>query len=226
MIGQILGHHLLDSLKAQLWHLPIKTLSKTIRECHEHFYLDCSNLSQAEHWIWIFCLYRRCNVRRHCPWSSLRFFAFLLTKWTRPWLLKYRWKAKCNRVLNVSWNNLLFVSSRAEEMVVVANLRLIHNKRHCEVDCWHCHTVTHIVTHHIRDCVTDDGAIRDRGETITDLCWVIWDNEMRWATSNWCEKRAHTVLWQPGRWEKEEEDSEPLKLFLYRWGFSQVYCCI
>ena len=66
-------------------------------------------------------------------------------------------------------NNLLFVSFEAEEMVVVANLRLIHNKRHCEVDCWHCHTVTHIVTHHIRDCVTDDGAPRDRGETITDL---------------------------------------------------------
>ena len=42
---------------------------------------------------------------------------------------------------------------------------LIHNKRHCEADCSHCHSVTHIVTHHIRDCVTDDGAPRDREGT-------------------------------------------------------------
>ena len=74
--------------------------------------------------------------------------------------------------------------------------KLIHNKRHCEADCSHCHTVTHIVTHHIRDCVTDDGASRDREgqerETIRDLGRVIPDNETSGGASNWCEKE-HNV---------------------------------
>ena len=134
------------------------------------------------------------------PLKQFAVFCFPADKMNQTVAVKVSPKSQMQQSFKRLLNNLLFVSFGGNGC-----------RRHSQVDpqqktLWGgllalSHCVTHIVTHHIRDCVTDDGAPRDRGETITDLRWVIWDNEMSWATSNWCEKR-HTV-WQPGRWEKK-----------------------
>lgn len=42
---------------------------------------------------------------------------------------------------------------------------------------------------------------RGQEETITDLRWVIWDNEMSGGASNWCEKEAQCVTtWAMETW--------------------------
>ena len=124
------------------------------------FYLDCySNLSQAE-----LDFLQEVQCTETLPLKQFAVFCFPADKMNQTVAVKVSLKSQMQQSFKRLFNNLLFVSFGGNGC-----------RRHSQVDpqqktLWGgllalSHCVTHIVTHHIRDCVTDDGAPRDREGT-------------------------------------------------------------